>query len=226
MRKIFICFFAAVALFFVGCGKREKKDSSLAQSAVETKSQIPVYKFEADEFFDDKDVTELAFVDGKEVADAEDSDEKAISASDSEVSSFDDWDDDKMSFAFEEEQSVAEGLGFEVVNFDLNKNNIRDDQKVRVAKNVESADKAVKLGKKVIVAGHTCELGAASYNMSLSERRAKAVRDEMVKKGVPEKKIKILGCGSEVPIVLSDAKDREEKIEELSLNRRAEVSLN
>ena len=83
----------------------------------------------------------------------------------------------------------------------------------------------VKTGKKVVVAGHCCPIGSASYNMSLSELRAKMIRDEMVKSGVPEDRVKILGCGSECPIVLSDAADRAEMIKELAPNRRAEVSV-
>jgi len=46
----------------------------------------------------------------------------------------------------------------------------------------------------------------------------------MVKGGVPEGKVKIIGCGSECPVVLSDNSDKEEKIKELAPNRRADIS--
>ena len=110
-------------------------------------------------------------------------------------------------------------------NFDLNKNAIRGDQQDIVAENIEIAKEALEEGKEVIILGHSCQLGAASYNLSLSERRAKVIKDEMVKKGIPASKVKIVGCGAEMPLIWTDKTDRTEMVAELAINRRAEITL-
>lgn len=220
-------FCLVVAAFLAGCGKKEEKGvgSKLAANDAVVKvaqPEIPIYQYETDEFFDEGEVADFAFI--------EDDDQKAVSPEpgkkvtvENEVQSYNDWDDAELPLAWEDD--AEEDFAFQTVNFDLNRNRIRNDQKQKVAQNIEVAKEAVKKGKKLIVAGHCCPLGSASYNMSLSERRAKAVRDEMVKKGIPSDEVKILGCGSECPIVLSDASDRSAKIRELGPNRRAEVSI-
>lgn len=233
MRKLF---FAAciVSLFCLGGCSKEKKDKKSVLNSVSgesglltTKGGIPIYPSDDDKIFDfsDGDVKDFVFID--------EDDEKGSSnqfevSSKKQVDLKDEWDESgeeelKLTWSDEEE---GENFDFKVVNFDLNRNQIRDDQKNLVAENVKIAEEAVKSGKKVVVAGHCCELGSPSFNMSLSEKRAKTIRDEMVKGGVPKEKIKILGCGSEFPVVLSDSRDRKIKIEELSANRRAEVSIN
>ena len=52
------------------------------------------------------------------------------------------------------------------------------------------------------------------------------VKSEMLKEGIPAQQIKTLGMGYESPLVWSDKTDRAERVEELSPNRRAEVSTN
>ena len=115
---------------------------------------------------------------------------------------------------------------FERVEFDFNKNKIKDSQVEKVVKNVEEAKKAVSKGKTVVISGHTCQVGSASYNLALSLKRAEAVKKEMIKAGLPQSKVKILGKGYETPLVWSDETDRLKKIRELSPNRRAEVIVN
>jgi len=68
----------------------------------------------------------------------------------------------------------------------------------------------------VIAQGHTDDTGAAAYNQGLSERRAQAVKDYLVEKGVPAERIAIKGFGEDQP---SDTNDTEEG---KSNNRRVE----
>jgi outer membrane protein OmpA-like peptidoglycan-associated protein len=219
LSLLLFCVVAGVALVGCGGGKRSSKQKDLAENVVEDPNEkIAVYQFEADEFFDDKQAG-LAFVDNESSEDNAEEGEAAVVA---ESSVHDDWDDEQMSLAWKKEEEDGE---LRVVNFDLNRNEIRADQKHIVNDNIAVVNKAVREGKNVVVSGYTCQLGSDSFNMSLSERRARAVRDEMVRKGIPADKIKIVGFGCERPVVLSDSQDRRQMIKELSANRRAEIEL-
>ncbi|MEJ2274457.1 MAG: OmpA family protein, partial [Woeseiaceae bacterium] len=63
----------------------------------------------------------------------------------------------------------------------------------------------------VEVAGHTDDQGAASYNLGLSERRAKTVRDYLINRGVDASRLSWRGYGEEQPIAdNATAEGREE----------------
>jgi outer membrane protein OmpA-like peptidoglycan-associated protein len=53
---------------------------------------------------------------------------------------------------------------------------------------------------RVEVAGHTDSIGSDAYNQKLSERRAQAVVDYFVSKGVPADRLKAVGYGKTKPI--------------------------
>jgi OOP family OmpA-OmpF porin len=53
---------------------------------------------------------------------------------------------------------------------------------------------------RVEIRGHTDSKGAADYNQKLSERRAEAVRDYFISKGVPASQMTTKGYGSTKPI--------------------------
>lgn len=59
--------------------------------------------------------------------------------------------------------------------------------------------------KKVEVQGHTDDTGSDSYNAALSNRRAKAVRDYLVKAGVAPERLVSEGYGETQPIVEGDS---------------------
>ncbi|MFD1468708.1 OmpA family protein [Hymenobacter caeli] len=50
------------------------------------------------------------------------------------------------------------------------------------------------------IAGHTDNTGSEAYNLPLSNRRANAVRDYLISKGVPEARIETRGYGERKPI--------------------------
>jgi peptidoglycan-associated lipoprotein len=52
----------------------------------------------------------------------------------------------------------------------------------------------------VQVEGHCDERGSRQYNLALGERRAKAVRDQLVAQGVAAKRISTISYGSERPL--------------------------
>jgi outer membrane protein OmpA-like peptidoglycan-associated protein len=77
----------------------------------------------------------------------------------------------------------------------------------------------------VLVTGHTDRIGTEKYNQGLSERRADAVRDYLVSKGVDKAKIETIGLGEKQPLVQCDQKNRKDLIACLQPNRRVEVEV-
>ncbi|MEH6436264.1 OmpA family protein [Massilia sp. DD77] len=75
----------------------------------------------------------------------------------------------------------------------------------------------------VDVTGYTDRLGSEKYNLALSERRANAVRDYLVSKGVDANRLKAYGKGEANPLVTCNQKKRAELIACLEPNRRVEV---
>jgi outer membrane protein OmpA-like peptidoglycan-associated protein len=68
----------------------------------------------------------------------------------------------------------------------------------------------------VEISGHTDDVGSATSNQKLSERRAQAVKDWLVGKGVNAGRITAVGYGEEKPTVPNDSPDNRQK------NRRIE----
>jgi len=75
------------------------------------------------------------------------------------------------------------------------------------------------------VTGHTDRLGSDGYNQKLSERRADAVRNYLVSKGVPKDRIETIGMGEKQPVVQCDQKSMKALIECLQPNRRVDVQV-
>jgi len=72
---------------------------------------------------------------------------------------------------------------------------------------------------KVQVEGHTCSIGTDAYNQKLSERRAKSVRDYLIKKGVKADNLTPVGYGESRP--MADNKTRSGR----QMNRRVEFNV-
>jgi outer membrane protein OmpA-like peptidoglycan-associated protein len=72
-------------------------------------------------------------------------------------------------------------------------------------------------GARVTVEGHTDDQGDAEYNRALSERRAGAVAEYLVSKGVARELITVKGHGEERPVAPNDSEENRRK------NRRVEV---
>jgi outer membrane protein OmpA-like peptidoglycan-associated protein len=72
---------------------------------------------------------------------------------------------------------------------------------------------------RVEVAGHTDSVGSEAYNQKLSERRAQAVVDYLVSRGVDPKRLKAVGYGKDKPIA-SNATDAGR-----AENRRVELQI-
>jgi OOP family OmpA-OmpF porin len=75
----------------------------------------------------------------------------------------------------------------------------------------------------VDITGYTDRLGSDKYNLKLSERRANAVRDYLVSKGIDGNRLKAYGKGEANPLVQCNQKQRKALIDCLEPNRRVEV---
>ncbi len=72
-------------------------------------------------------------------------------------------------------------------------------------------------GAQIKATGHTDRSGPDTYNMALSLRRANAVKDALLRNGVPERDISVVGLGESQPLVPTADGVREAQ------NRRVEI---
>jgi outer membrane protein OmpA-like peptidoglycan-associated protein len=75
-------------------------------------------------------------------------------------------------------------------------------------------------GIKITISGHTDDQGTEEYNLSLSERRAKAVYDFLINRDINPNALTFIGYGESKPLEKNfDEKGRR-------MNRRIEFSIN
>ena len=104
-------------------------------------------------------------------------------------------------------------LNFEVVYFDFDRYTLRpealrllDDAVTRLTANPT---------RNIIIEGHTCNIGTAEYNLALGDRRANAVRNYLMLRGVPAARLETRSYGEEQP-KFDNAREETRR-----LNRRA-----
>ena len=73
---------------------------------------------------------------------------------------------------------------------------------------------------RVNIEGHTCNIGTAEYNLALGDRRANAVKDYLVSRGVTADRLQTVSYGEERP------KYDNAREETRRLNRRAALVVN
>jgi outer membrane protein OmpA-like peptidoglycan-associated protein len=101
-------------------------------------------------------------------------------------------------------------------NFDFDRSDIR-------GSDIEKLKRAVKFvkkypGFKIKIEGYTCSIGTEKYNRGLSERRANAVKNYLVKEGrIDAKRITTIGYGESDPVASNNTKEGRAK------NRRVEI---
>jgi len=102
------------------------------------------------------------------------------------------------------------------VNFDYDKSDISEEYIPRIKEVVnfmnENSDYSV------VIDGHTDARGSEKYNLALSVRRANAVADELVSRGVDRSKITVNGYGETNPIATNKTEDGRAQ------NRRVDTS--
>jgi outer membrane protein OmpA-like peptidoglycan-associated protein len=71
--------------------------------------------------------------------------------------------------------------------------------------------------RSVLIEGHTDNVGSDEYNLTLSEKRAEAVKNALVAKGVGQERVTTKGYGKKYPVASNNTSDGRQ------LNRRVEV---
>lgn len=112
---------------------------------------------------------------------------------------------------------AEEVIVFSNINFDFDSAVI----KAEYAEILREAARIItgRTGARVAVEGHTCNIGPADYNMGLSQRRAQAVVDFLVREGVSRDHLEAQGFGLTKPTFNNDTREGR------ALNRRVELRL-
>jgi OOP family OmpA-OmpF porin len=106
--------------------------------------------------------------------------------------------------------------------FDFDKSVVRPDGK----KSIDDA--LAKLAgvdlEMVIATGHTDSVGTDAYNQKLSERRAAAVKDYLVSKGIPSAKVTTIGKGESQPVATNKTAEGRQRTAAWTSSSRASAS--
>lgn len=84
-------------------------------------------------------------------------------------------------------------------------------------------DRVTAAGKKATIEGHTDAVGSDGYNQKLSERRAAAVRNALVGRGLAPDSLATQGYGESRPVAANENADGSDNPQGRAKNRRVEV---
>jgi outer membrane protein OmpA-like peptidoglycan-associated protein len=107
---------------------------------------------------------------------------------------------------------------FEDVYFDFDRYSLRPEATRVLDEAVTALRENATL--RVEIEGHTCSIGTAEYNLALGDRRANAVRDYLVSRGIAADRLRSVSYGEERP------KHDNAREETRRLNRRAALVVN
>jgi outer membrane protein OmpA-like peptidoglycan-associated protein len=71
--------------------------------------------------------------------------------------------------------------------------------------------------RRVSIEGHTDNIGSAAYNIELSQRRADAIKTQLIIQGIAADRISTIGYGKDFPVAANDTDTNR------AINRRVEV---
>jgi len=124
----------------------------------------------------------------------------------------------KLTLRYEREVLASgepKGLVLEGVRFETGKAKLTPDSHARIDTVVEFMEH--KKSARIEISGHTDNVGSKRANKKLSQRRADAVRDYLVSKGIDGSRIKAVGYGDARPVSSNDTEVGRQ------LNRRIEA---
>ncbi|MBN1116266.1 MAG: OmpA family protein [Bacteroidales bacterium] len=130
-------------------------------------------------------------------------------------------DEEKPGQLTDEPQSVQ--VEVKAVLFGFDRYSLNDEAKVEVDKLIELLKKEGKITIQILA--YTDALGPAEYNLALSERRAKAIAEYIISKGIDRARVKAVGKGEVDFIALNTNPDGSDNPEGRKYNRRAEFKL-
>jgi outer membrane protein OmpA-like peptidoglycan-associated protein len=106
--------------------------------------------------------------------------------------------------------AIVHGIQFELDSADLRPGSDRILESL--SEGLKDEDSA-----SVTIEGHTSSEGTEIYNQTLSERRAAAVRADLIRRGVPASRLHAAGAGESRPLAANDDESGR------AINRRVEV---
>ena len=107
---------------------------------------------------------------------------------------------------------------FEDVYFDFDRYTLRPEALTMLDSAVKALQDSATL--RIQIEGYTCNIGTTEYNLALGERRASAVRDYLISRGINASRLNTVSYGEERP------KYDNAKEETRRLNRRAVLAVN
>lgn len=115
-------------------------------------------------------------------------------------------------------QADSANYGLKRIYFDFDQYEIRPDQQATVDNNLKIVKNLLNKGYKIVIEGHACDsAGSDSYNLMLSEDRAKSIANYFEKNGVDTSKISLVGRGSMMKVVPFGNREQQ------APNRRVEI---
>jgi len=105
----------------------------------------------------------------------------------------------------------------EAILFDLNSTALKSGAKQQMEKMAEVMVRYP--DNDILVTGHTDNTGSEKYNQDLSERRAKAVKNYLILKGISAGRITSMGFGETMPVASNATSEGRQK------NRRVEIEI-
>ncbi|EKB49434.1 OmpA family protein [Cecembia lonarensis] len=113
--------------------------------------------------------------------------------------------------------AAGEAFVFENIFFDFDKDELRQESMSSLSRLLDFLKENPQV--KILITGHTDNVGNANYNQNLSQRRAESVRQFLLSKGIPEARLFSEGMGDQEPIMPNDS------AENRALNRRITISI-
>ncbi|MFC1895619.1 OmpA family protein, partial [Thermodesulfobacteriota bacterium] len=104
----------------------------------------------------------------------------------------------------------------QLVQFDLDKYNVKPGYFANIDEVITYLEHSP--SARLLVEGHTCNLGADEYNQQLSEKRAQAVVDYLVSKGIAQDRLESRGYGELRPVAPNLTEENRAK------NRRVQLT--
>jgi outer membrane protein OmpA-like peptidoglycan-associated protein len=113
---------------------------------------------------------------------------------------------------------ITAALNLSVINFSSNSAVLPKDS-AEMLKRAAAVLKTAAPGTRIEIGGHTDNIGDAAYNVYLSDKRAKAVREELIRQGAKAESLSAKGYGGARPVVSNDTREGRAR------NRRIEFTV-
>lgn len=115
--------------------------------------------------------------------------------------------------------SMVDGMKIKLENvyFDFDRSEIRTDASEILSRHAQLFNRFSNW--KILVAGHTDNMGSEDYNMYLSRRRAQSVADYLMSRGVKKNQLKLVWYGYDQPATSNQSEEGRQ------LNRRCEFTI-